>query len=342
MPVPASSDEIACLGKKALDAHIRNMQIGNGRPFYKKLLKRKRTFSVVGSQCIVENVRSNYDSNYQNYSGSDAVKFKKKDTRNNKVYYKWMSTFDGFSLHEDDLLSAGIIIKDNAKNQLTALEKDRLNDLFKEKITTPLMGFYEQHDYNLHLDGLQNINAIPGLDALISLTPSTGTIGGVNAAHKSYWRNQVATSIAAAKLIETMEKVWRKCMRTGGAPSFILAGSNMIDTFRKQAKDEIARYTIVQVSGQPVDFDPSVTDLHFHRVPIIWDPVFADLDSATSPATLFENRMYFINCDHLTYYTGEGYDMKLRGPMREHDGWVIATKFSLTMNQRNCHAVLAL
>ncbi len=244
------------------------------------------------------------------------------------------------------MMGAGIIIKDNAKNSLTGLKKDRLVDLFKEHITALRLGFEEKHDYNLHLDGSQNINNIAGLDALISLDPSVGTVGAVNAANKSFWRNQVSTSIAATDLIETMEEIWRECTRTGGKPDFILAGSKMIDTFRKQAKAEIARYTVVQVSGQPVDFDPSVTELHFHGVPIMWDPVFADIDNKTSPTTPFEKRMYFINCKHLRYRPAEGHEMRSRKPVREHDrfvwNWGMTTKFSLTMNQRNCHAVLAL
>ncbi len=78
--MPASSAEIAFLGKYALDAHMRNMpvdQIGTDRPFYKKLIGKKRTFPG-GKQYIVETIRESYDSNYVTYYGADSVSFQKK------------------------------------------------------------------------------------------------------------------------------------------------------------------------------------------------------------------------------------------------------------------------
>ena len=75
-----------------------------------------------------------------------------------------------------------------------------------------------------------------GLDALVSLTPETGVVGGIDRETATYWRNNAATAIAATTagaLATAMEGQWRRCIRNGGSPDFILAGSAFIDAHKR-------------------------------------------------------------------------------------------------------------
>ena len=129
-----------------------------------------------------------------------------------------------------------------------------------------------------------------------------------------------------------METMWRQCIRNGGAPDYILAGSRYIDNFRTQAlaAGGIQRYTELPRTGGSSELDPSVkqddwgvyTGLHFQGVPIKWDPVFDDLDAALSPTTPWGDRCYFINCNHMRLRPAAGHDMVPRSPPREHDKYI--------------------
>jgi hypothetical protein len=228
--------------------------------------------------------------------------------------------------------------------QNTGAERMQLTNLLNENIESLRLGFEEKFDYELHQDGTQDAEALAGLDSIISTTPTTGTVGGIDRSTATYWRNNVDVSVDKADMVQTMEQHWRACTRNGGRPDLIIAGSDWIDQFRTQVKSEIARYTMVSPQGQTAEMDPAVTGLHFNGVPIIWDPVFQDLDDALSPTYDWEDRCYFINTKHLRLRPAQGHNMITRKPPREYNRyvyyWALTWKGSLTCNRMNGHSVL--
>ncbi len=229
----------------------------------------------------------------------------------------------------------------------------QLTNLFEENIETLRLGFEESLDYDIHLDGTQDAKSIAGLDLLVSLDPTTGTVGGIDRATSSWWRNNRASSVASANLVNEMETMWRDCTLNGGRPDFIIAGATFIDAFRDAAKDEIARYAIVKTSGGNAQLDPSIeaaatsTGLHFQGVPIVWDPTFEMLDGASAGSYLtapYSNRCYMLNTKHITMRPAAGHDMIARKPERVHTNyiwyWGLTYKGALTMNRANCHGLI--
>ena len=72
-----TSAELTQLGYVALDHYIRNKpidEIARERPLLAKLMSKKKTFPG-GKQFITEQVRFQYDSNFQWYFGDDAVSY---------------------------------------------------------------------------------------------------------------------------------------------------------------------------------------------------------------------------------------------------------------------------
>ena len=350
-----TSAELTQLGYVALDHYLRNKpidEIARERPLLAKLMSKKKSFPG-GKQFITEQVRFQYDSNFQWYFGDDTVTYNRKDTVR-QTQFPWAGAHDGFSLNEDLLLANGITVTDNAgPSTNSGAEMIQLTNLFEENIETLRLGFEEMLDYDLHLDGTQDAKAIAGLDLLVSLDPTTGTVGGIDRATNEWWRNNaVATS---TDIIEDMEKMWRDCTLNGGRPDFIIAGSEFVDAFRVAAKDEIARYTILKTSGENAQMDPSIeamatsTGLHFQNVPIVWDPTFdvLDADSAGSSATApYSKRCYMLNTKHLTLRPAAGHDMVARKPERAAENyiwyWGLTFKGALTMNRSNCHGVISI
>lgn len=350
-----TSAELTQLGYVALDHYLRNKpidEIARERPLLAKLMKGKKTFPG-GKQFITEQVRFQYDSNFQWYFGDDSVTYNRKDTVR-QTQFPWAGAHDGFSLNEDLLLANGITVTDNSgPSTNSGAEMLQLTNLFEENIETLRLGFEESLDYDLHLDGSQDAKSIAGLDLLIALDPTTGTVGGIDRATNEWWRNNAVSG--STEIVEDMEKMWRDCTLNGGRPDFILAGANFVDAFRVAAKDEISRYTILKTSGQNAQMDPSIeaqatsTGLHFQGVPIVWDPTFEMLDGAnagSSATTAYSDRCYMINTKHMTLRPAAGHDMVARKPDRMYNDyiwyWGLTFKGALTINRSNCHGVISI
>jgi hypothetical protein len=189
-------------------------------------------------QYVVEQLRFSNDSNFQSYFGASQVTYNRKRTLN-QAKYVWGSFHDGFGLDEDELQQNGITMTDDKTSTPSDAEKVQLTNLLEENMETLKLGFQENFDYMLHRDGSQSATDIPGLPALISLTPAAGVVGGIDPslAANSWWRNYVDTNsgagITQATLIQHMEQAWRATIRVGGQPpDYILAGDTFIDIYR--------------------------------------------------------------------------------------------------------------
>lgn len=348
--------ELTQLGYVALDSYMRNNpidQVDVARPLLRNILRSgSRPFNG-GKQYVVEQIRTKYDSNFQFYFGPATVSYNKKDTIR-QAQFSWGSMHDGFYLDEDTLLANGIRINDNEPKAATNDEKVQLTDLLEENITSLRLGFEEQFSINAHQDGTQDADAIAGLDHLIQTDPTaSSTIGGIAQDTNTYWRNNASLDVSQANLLDEMHTEWRNCIRNGGNPNCIIAGSTFVDIFRAAADSKIDRYTVLRTSGEASEFDPAIrqgdmgvaTGLHFNGVPIYWSPEFKELDDLNSPTQEWESRCYFINKRHLKWRPARGHDMVTRKPPREYNRyvwyWALTHKGVFCTNRRNAHAVLS-
>ena len=347
--MPISNADLQELAKVSLEEYLRNMpvdQIAIERPLLKKLMQGRKLF-LGAKQNIVENIRKDYGSNFAWAYGEDAVVFNKRNTTE-QAAFPWRRAVDGLYLDYDRLFGNGIKVREGARGayRLEQNEKIQLLNLLDEQMESLKEGFMKKLDFELHRDGTADTDAIAGLDTLVSLTPAVGTVGGLDASTATYWRNHAETGISTATvgtLAQKMELAWRKCIRNGGSPDFILAGGSFIDAYRKeivvQQNAEAGAVKRLDVGvGQGVN-----TGLYFKGVEILWDPQFEELDAAESPATPWEKRCYFINTKHLKYRDD---DMDIVTPIRPHDVLamyaMVNLRCALSVSRRNAHAVLAI
>lgn len=352
--MPFNAEQLAYGGRAAIDFYLKNDpidQVNTAHPLFDKLVGKKQEYGG-GLQYVVEQLRESNDSNFQGYFGDSQVTYNRKRTLN-QAKYEWGSFHDGFGLNEDELTQNGIVMTDEKSPTPTKTEKFQLTNLIKENMETLKLGFTEGMDRMLHRDGTQSTLEIAGLDALIAVDPTTGTVGGIDASAKTYWRNQVSLNIAQADLIQTMEQQWRECVRYGGqSPDFILAGETFIDIYRAAATAAINRQVQIGDSGgnrNPVTLDGGIgagveTGLFFKGVQIIWDPTFEELDTLDSPTQEWVSRAYFINTRHLKLRPIKGHWMVPRKPPRVYDRyvqyWATTAKCALTTGKRRAHALL--
>lgn len=355
-----NAEQLAYAGKHAINYFLKNDpidQINIDRPLINKLMEKKQEYAG-GLQYVVEQLRYQNDSNFQSYFGDQQVTYNRKRTLE-QAQYAWGSFHDGFGLNEDELAQNGISMSDDRDSVPSDAEKVQLTNLLKENHATLKLGFQENFDIMLHRDGTQSATDIAGIDALIGLSASSGTIGGI-AASNAYWQNYAELSIntPTISLADRMEIAWRACIRVGGqAPDCILAGSDFIDAYRTDAKSITAGVTRQVTLGGPggnkqgATLDGGIgngdqTGLFFKGVPIMWDPVMLDLDTLDGPTQTWEKRCYFINTRHLKLRPIKGHWMVPRRPPRVYDRyvhyWALTAKAALTTGKRNAHAVLTI
>ena len=380
--------DITQLGYVALQNYLKNKpidQVAVQRPLLKKLMSGKKTWGG-GKENIVEQIRTGYDNNFEwfgdtSLNTSDTVSFNTRDTVR-QAYYPWNSAHDGFQFSEDYLIGNGILIGDSqSPRNSSAAGLVQLTNVFNESMEVLRLGFEEILDQSLHLDGTITVGggtstankAINGLDFIVPCVSHTGTVGGIDRASNTFWRNQIdmgaglnvttgsdyGNGYAGSALLAPMHVMWRACQRNGGSPDFILAGTDFVKSYEIAADAKESRYAVQPGSSSaPWNMDPSIenkdwgtfTGLYFQGVPIMLDPVFQDLDAISGAKDSngltvdWEKRCYFLNTKHLTLRPIEGNDMIARKPPREHTSynyyWGMTWRGSLTANRCNCHGVI--
>jgi hypothetical protein len=359
--MPFNAEQLAYAGRAAIDWYLKNDPIDNyntARPLIKKLVEGKSEYGG-GLQYVVEQLRFTNDSNFQSYFGDSQVTYNRKRTLQQSKF-TWGAFHDGFGLNEDELAQNGIIMTDDRNATPSDAEKVQLTNLLKENMETLKLGFNENFDIMLHLDGSQSTTDIPGLDSIVSITPTHGVVGGIDPATNSWWRNYVNINVgsSASTMLDDMEVAWRACIRVGGAaPDFILCGADWVDAYRAAAGSPggaIQRQVFLggkTGNKEATTLDAGVgsgiqTGLYFKGVELIWDPVMDILDAQVSTSVSWPSRCYFLNSKHLKLRPIKGHWMISRRPPRVYDRyvhyWAVTSKAALTTGKRNAHAVLAL
>lgn len=347
--MPISNTDLQELAKVSLDEYLRNIpvdQIHIERPLLKKLMAGRKTF-LGAKQNVVENIRKTYGSNFDWAYGEAAVSFNKRNTTE-LAAFPWRRAVDGLYLDYDRLYGAGIKVRegDRGAYKLEQNEKVQLLNLLDEQMESLKEGFLQRLDLELHRDGTQDPDALAGLDVLVSTTPTTGVVGGLDSATATYWRNHAETGIATGtvgNLAQKMELAWRKCIKNGGSPDFILAGGKFIDAYRKEITvTNMANARDVKILDAGVGNGVN-TGLYFKGVEILWDPQFEELDALSTPTVEWEKRCYFINSKFLKYRDD---DMDIVTPVRPHDVLamyaMVNLRCALSVSRRNAMAVLAI
>lgn len=351
--MPFSAQELQDAGKIALDFYTKKNpidQVAIERPLMKALMGKKKSFPG-GKQYIVEQLRYRYQSNFQWFNGASVVSYNKRVTIE-QAQFPWRSAHDGFSLDEDRLAQNGIVIDDNSRGgNASQAEQVQLTNLLTESTETLRLGFEEKFSMFLHLDGSSSTDAIAGLDSIVSLAPTSGTVGGIDRATATYWRNNVSTGLTApttqataVTFLAALETMWRACVKNGGRPDLIFAGAAFIDAYI--AAMNYVGQQIQYAGGEARKLDGGVSGVYYKGIEIQWCPEFDDnFGGFVSPATGWTKRCYFINSKHLTLRPMEGQDMVTRKPPRVYDKyvyyWALTWRGALTTNRANAHAVIS-
>ena len=348
--MPFTAQQLADAGKIGLDYYLKNKpvdQIDVERVWMNKLDQNKKTMPGAKENAVIQ-LRYRYQSNFQWFNGRKVVTYNNRQTIN-QASYPWRSAHDGFSLDEDRLIQNGITVTDDKTAVNTKAEAIQLTNLLTEETEVLGLGYDEKFDQALLRDGTSDTDAIAGLDHLVAIDPTTGTVGGIDrsVAANSWWRNNVSLNLDATtttgNILSEMETQWRKCRRNGGSPNFIMVGSVFLDKFRDFMMNT---YGTMNYQGSTErSIEGGTKEVTFHGIPLTWNPVFEDLDAIESPTEKWEERCYFINTRFIFLKPIANQDMISRRPPRPYDRyehyWGLTWRGALCMSRANAHSVMS-
>lgn len=145
--------------------------------------------------------------------------------------------------------------------------KSQAIDLIEAKIENLKSTLANQFSTAIYNDGT-TAKEVTGLQAIVADDPTSGTVGGINAATYSWWRNQTTTGTTATALnIEALlDAAWLNTIRGTDKPDIIVAGNDMF-TYYKDALGSNQRF----IDWREAD-TLSFEGLKYQSATVLFDP----------------------------------------------------------------------
>jgi len=351
--MPLNAGEIAKIGRTTITNWGRNDpidQINVERPLLEILLP-KAVDLIGGLDGFTYNVYKSNDSNGQYYSGNGKVNYNSRDP-NAIAKYDHTNYHDGLVLNEDELFRNGIQVNDDiGKSTATKGEVVQLTSMLKSNMMALEEGAKDFIHAALWLDGSQFADARPGIDALVSTTPTAGVIGSIDPSTtpNAWWRNIARTGLGTtlAILLDALEQSKRDIQRRKGRFTHIFAGAAFYDALR----NAVIAANVTQITysgGSTLDIDMATKALKFDGIEIKYVPDFDTNFGFGAPTIPWTKRCYMLNLgkNQLELRRAKDDWLKLRFPGRPIDQYTfhyaITAKFAMGMGRRNTHAVLSI
>lgn len=353
--MPLNSAElakIATLATTAFDKENPTDQVNVARPLLDALLPKAMPLES-GLDGFTVNIYKDNNANGQYVSGNGKVNY---NVRTPNALAKFDHAFhhDGYLLNEDELFRAGIRVTDDVgKRTSTVSERIKLADMIQSNAKALREGAEDFVHAAMWLDGSQYADAKPGIDAIVSTTPTAGTLGNIasnatNSAGVAYWQNLAYTGLGStyAALSNALEAAKRQAQMRKGRFTHIFAGGAMIDALRTAAI-ALNASQIQYAGGSKLKIELGTDKLNFDGIPIVYVPDFDTNFGFSAPSIPWTKRLYALNLEDGIQFRKDTEDfMKLRNAGRPIDQYTyyfgITSKFAMATRKRNTNAVLTL
>lgn len=170
---------------------------------------------VSGGETILQELEYAENSTYKRYSGYENLNINPSDVITS-AEFQWKQ--------------AAVAVSISGLEQLKNSGKERMIDLLEARISNAEKTMVNNVSGDIYSDGTADGGKqIGGLQSLVSTSPTTGTVGGINRANFTFWRNQVNTGTLAsidADILGDLRAAWVKQVRNRDKPD-LLIGDNI-------------------------------------------------------------------------------------------------------------------
>lgn len=253
--------------------------VTNKNSLLRKLKERGNIRTLAGGRTIVRELDYAENSTFQYYSGYEVLNTDASDVLS-AAEYSWRQA------------SVSVLINGLEERQNSG--EAAVLDLLESRIKNAMRTMGNNISTGVYSDGTGTSGKeIDGLQAIVADSPSTGTVGGINAANFSFWRNfsfdatsDGGAAADATNIIGYMNTVYNTVIRGTDKPDLIPADLNYFG-FYQDALQSQQRFTNDNAKGGA---DGGFVELMYASAPVILD------DGSGIPT----NHMYFLNTEFLS------------------------------------------
>jgi hypothetical protein len=321
-----SAGELSNIANAALDFYVRGEAFANNiqnKPLLNALMGKQKTFPG-GKGNISIPVKGDYTTAIAGYTHNDTVSYAN-PANIKRASFPWKEVHAGIAVTLSELKIDGISVADSTTGAKTVEHGDReltaLTNLLQDKLDDMGEGWSKSFNTMLWKDGTQDAKQVPGVLSLITDTPSSGTVGGIDRSVSTWWQNRslvgankITASATNQTLTKTLRSEYRQLTRFGGKPTLLLCGSGFLTALEDEVQAK-GSYTLQGFAkkgttdiGMPVISMLGVGDF-------VYDPTLDDLS--------YSKRAYFIDESAIQLYVMEGEDRKTHNPARPYNQYVL-------------------
>jgi len=321
--------------------------------FHDFLQKRKKSSGQAGGSTTIK-LKKSGGFTLQFWERRDPLTFVEPNIEL-ELSYSFTNVHSGFEVVHEDLFKMGYLVKPNmnkggnASSSASRMSEDEANVLV-DWFDSAIEEWDDAYDRNVELawlrDGSYDTRAPVGLDGLVNLSPTTGTIGGKSRANPLL-QHQVFTGLTTTALTGNMRLRMTQARRranlnsrgrNSGGIDTILAGSDFIDAYVQFAVNNGLEYQHQIGAGQIKKVDVGIPEsgYGFEGIKIEYCPTFDDLAVIEPSASVdWKKRAYMLNSKTFHFLQMAGMDKFQSHPSDPSDQRV--SRFS--MDGRYCLAV---
>ena len=291
--------------------------VTNNNALLNRLNKKGNVKPVDGGRTIVQELDYQENGTFKRYSGYETLD---------------ISPSEVFSAAEFDWKQGATSVSISGLEELQNSGSERVIDLLESRIKNAERTMANNVSNDLYSDGTASGGKqIGGLQHIIADAPSTGTVGGINRATYSFWRNYAYDSTtdggaaATSALIQGyMNQVWLNITRGSDRPDLIVADNNYFKLYLESLQ------SIQRIASDDMA-SAGFTSLKYMDADVVFDGGYG----GDAPA----NHMYFINTDYLAWRPHKDRNMTPLNPDRfsvNQDAMVKLIAFAGNLTVSNC------
>lgn len=281
-----------------------------------RLKQRGTAKPAAGGRTLVQELAYQENGTFMWYSGYDTLD---------------VSAQDVMTAAEFDWKQAAVAVTISGLEQLQNSGKEKILDLLENRISVAEKTMMNKISLGCYADGTGNGGKeIGGLQLLVADAPTSGTVGGINRATWSFWRNYYrdssdnAVTLSSSTIQSEMNLVYANLVRGTDRPDLIICDNN-IWQFYLTSLQAIQRITNDKL-GQA-----GFTNLKFMDADVVLDGG----QGGNCPS----NHMYFLNTDYIHYRPHSDRNMVVLGGERmntNQDAVVKLIGWAGNMTASNC------
>lgn len=246
--------------------------VSDHNALYGRLSKRGKIKTLSGGYEIVRPLDYAENATYQRYSGYDTLN---------------ISASDVLTAAKYDWAQAAVNITASGRELRMNSGREAMINLTEARITNAQRTASNNMSVDLYSDGALS-NQMGGLAHIIQ-TNGQGTVGGIDSATWTFWRNQFreasgTNAVSKTTIKQEMNTLWLSCVRGGDKPDLIVSSHDFFQAYWESLQD-LQRYA-----------SSDTASAGFQSLKYVSADVIFDSNSNFSTSA---EKMYFLNTDYL-------------------------------------------